>query len=160
MGWQPISQNRGGTLSQWRHWWRPGRLRLAGSEAGREVALGRLGNAAHPSGESGQGGPHSKNALHGDVWSARGEWRGGGGRVLRREDIRHSHGAQDGVDEVRGGLTRAGIAEALSGERHSFGRTLRRHCFDNATGLAGAGRWRRCLIDGSATRQCAWRLSS
>jgi hypothetical protein len=42
------------------------------------VVLGRLGNTAHPSGESGQGGPHRKNELHGDVWSAEGD--GGEGR--------------------------------------------------------------------------------
>jgi hypothetical protein len=34
---------------------------------------------AHPSGESGQGGSYRKNMLHGDVWSAGGEQRGGGG---------------------------------------------------------------------------------
>jgi hypothetical protein len=39
--------------------------------------LGRLGNATHPSEESGQGGPHKKNKLYGDVWSARGERRWG-----------------------------------------------------------------------------------
>jgi hypothetical protein len=50
--------------------------------AGREVALGRLGNAAHPSGEFGQGCPHRKNELHDDVWSTGGEWHRGavGGR--------------------------------------------------------------------------------
>jgi hypothetical protein len=31
----------------------------------------------HPSGESGQGGPHEKNKLYGDVWSAGGERRWG-----------------------------------------------------------------------------------
>jgi hypothetical protein len=67
-------------LGQQRRWRRPDRLRLAGSEAGREVALGRLDNVAHPSRESGQGGSHRKNALHDDVWSVGGQWHGGGGR--------------------------------------------------------------------------------
>jgi hypothetical protein len=44
---------------------------------GRKVALGRLGSAEHPSGESGRGGSHRKNVLHGDVT----RWRGAhGGR--------------------------------------------------------------------------------
>jgi hypothetical protein len=38
-----------------------------------------------------------------------------GGRVLRREDVRCSRGAQDGVYEVRGGPGWAGIMEALGG---------------------------------------------
>jgi hypothetical protein len=124
MGWQPKLQNRGGTLGQRQRWLWPGRLRLAGSEASREVALGRLGNAVHPSGESGQEGSHRKNALRGDVWSAEGERRGGGTRVLRREDIKRSRGAQDGVDDLGGGPTRAGVAEALGGRWRSFSSTL------------------------------------
>jgi hypothetical protein len=56
-----------------------------GSGVNREVTLGQLGNAVNPSEESGQGGPHRKNELHGDVQSAGGErwWgvaSGGGGR--------------------------------------------------------------------------------
>jgi hypothetical protein len=39
--------------------------------------LGWLGNALHPSRESGQGGPHRKNELYDEVWSAGGErWWG------------------------------------------------------------------------------------
>jgi hypothetical protein len=37
--------------------------------------LGQLGNVAHPSGESGEGGPHQMNEIYDEVWSARGEWR-------------------------------------------------------------------------------------
>jgi hypothetical protein len=101
MGWQPKSPNRGGTLGQQR--W-PDRLRLAGSEAGREVVLGRLSNAAHPFGESGQGGSHWKNEVHGDVLSAGGgmAWRGQsavvGGRLLSRDAVWCPRGAQDGED--------------------------------------------------------------
>jgi hypothetical protein len=63
--------------------------------------------------------------------------------VLRPEDVWRSRGAQDGVDEARGGPAWAGITEALGGGWHSFGSTLRRNCFDDAMGPAWAGRWRR-----------------
>jgi hypothetical protein len=66
-----------------------------------------------------------------------------GGRVLRQKDVQSSRGAQDGVDEAGGGPTWAGITEALGGGQRSFSSTLRRHCFDDETGLAWAGRWRR-----------------
>jgi hypothetical protein len=42
------------------------------------VVLGRLGNAAHPSGESGQGGHHRK--MSSMVMCGRPEGNGGGGR--------------------------------------------------------------------------------
>jgi hypothetical protein len=83
------------------------------------------------------------NVLHGDLWSAGGEWHGGGGRVLRREDVRRSRGAQNGVYEVRGGPGWDGFVEALGGGWRCFSSTLRCHCFDDMIGLAWAGRWRR-----------------
>jgi hypothetical protein len=67
----------GEALGQRWRWRRPGRLRLPSSGVGGEVVLGRLGNAAHPSGESRQGGPHRKNDLYGEVWLAGGERRWG-----------------------------------------------------------------------------------
>jgi hypothetical protein len=75
--------------------------------------LGRLGNAAHPSGESGQGGPHQKNELYGEVWSVGGERRwgavaGGGGRQLAvRGGRTRRHCAQSVVDSAKERLERA-----------------------------------------------------
>jgi hypothetical protein len=51
-------------------------------------------------------------------------WRGRlavvGGRLLSREVVRRSSGAQDGGDEVGGGPARADIAEVLSSGRRSL----------------------------------------
>jgi hypothetical protein len=75
--------------------------------------LGRLDNAAHPSGESGKRGPHRKNELHGDVWSAGGErrwgWRlGGGGQQLTvRGGRTQRRGARAVVESVEERMERA-----------------------------------------------------
>jgi hypothetical protein len=73
----PAQQNRARALGQRWRWRRPGWLRLADSGVGKGVALGRLGNAAHPSRGSGYGGPHWKDELCGDVQLAGEERRRG-----------------------------------------------------------------------------------
>jgi hypothetical protein len=102
--------------------------------------LGQLGNAAHPSGESGQGGPHQKNELHGDVWSAGGERRWGaasrgGGRQLTvrggRTQRRGARGVVESVEEmleqvVHDGSVVMGIEQggaAVRGRRGCRGRS-------------------------------------
>jgi hypothetical protein len=42
------------------------------------------------------------------------------GRLLSREAVRHSRGAQDGGDEAEGGPTQADIVEVLGGGRRSL----------------------------------------
>jgi hypothetical protein len=75
--------------------------------------LGRLGNAAHPSGESGQGGPHRKNELYGEVWSTGGErWQGaasdgGGGHLAVRGGRTRRRCALGVVDSAEERLERA-----------------------------------------------------
>jgi hypothetical protein len=58
-----LSGDRGGHLANGG----AGGLQLAGSGVGGEVVLGWLGNAAHPSGDLGQGGPHRKNKIYSEV---------------------------------------------------------------------------------------------
>jgi hypothetical protein len=119
----PSQWTQGRALGQRRRWQRPGRLRLADSGVDREVVLGRLGNAAHPSGESGQGGPHRKNELHGDVWST------GGGGVQGWWSVARSAGRSYSVARCSryGRIGRievgAGYPRRLSGGSHRAGRS-------------------------------------
>jgi hypothetical protein len=70
-----LSGDRGGCSANGGAGGGPAGSGLPAARVGGEVVLGRLGNAVHPFGESGQGGPHQKNELHGDVWLVGGEWR-------------------------------------------------------------------------------------
>jgi hypothetical protein len=68
-------------------------------------------------------------------------WRGRsavvGGRLLSREVVRRSRGAQDGGDEARGGPAQADIVEVLSSERRSLVGGERRE----GRRLVGSERW-------------------
>jgi hypothetical protein len=140
----PSQWTQGRALGQRRRWRRPDRVRLAGSGVGREVVLGRLDSVAHPSGESGQGGPHRKNELHGNVWSARGErwWgaaSGGGGRQLAvrggRTQWCGARGAVKSIEErlewaVHGGSVAVGVERggaAVRGRRGCRARSWKGH---------------------------------
>jgi hypothetical protein len=144
-------------LGHWRRWRRPDQLRLAGSGVGREVVLGRLCKAAHPSGESGQGGRHRKTSSMTMCGQPEGSGGGGGaasgGRGWQitmqggRTQPRSARGVVESVEErlervVHGGLGAAGVEQGgatVRGQRGCRGRSWKGHRGATTQGGARGG---------------------